>query len=366
MMYDFLIVGAGLAGSTFAYLAKQSGFKCLVLEKKSNVGGMCYTENKNGIVVHKYGAHIFKTSDKVIWDFVTGIVEFEPFINSPKARYKNKLFSLPINMNTYHEMWGVTTPAQAAEKLAKQRVHFDKVENLEQYVLSLVGKDIYKYLIKDYTEKQWGKPCKELSPEIMRRIPLRMTYDNNYYDAKYQGIPVGGYTRLIETMLAGVDLRRNVDFLQNRKEYEGLAKTIVYTGAIDDLFGCKYGELEYRSLKFEHKELPDVDNYQGVAVVNQTSKDVDCTRIIEHKHFSKQSYEKGTIITYETPCEYVEGLEKFYSINDEKNQLLYEKYRAEIPSNVVLLGRLAEYKYYDMADIIHSTINKFKTLQGAV
>lgn len=365
-MLDFLIVGAGLAGSTFAHFASKCGYKCLVIEKNSHIGGMCYTENINDIIVHKHGAHIFRTSDKEIWDFVTSIVEFEPFINSPKAIYRDKLFSLPINMNTFHELWGVITPEQAAEKIAEQQVHFDKIENLEQYVLSKVGTDIYKYLIKEYTEKQWGKPCSELSPDIMRRIPMRMTYDNNYYSEKYQGIPVGGYTNFINKLLDdnNITLVRDMDFLKNKDGFSSLAKTVVYTGPIDDLHDCKYGALEYRSLKFEHKELKDVDNYQGVAVVNRTSNDVDYTRVIEHKHFSRQNDVKGTIITFETPCEYEQGLEKYYAINDEKNQELYEKYKAETPSNYLLLGRLAEYKYFDMADTIQSAINKFTMLRG--
>lgn len=359
-MYDFLIVGAGLAGSTFAYLANKSGYKCLVVEKSDTVGGMCKTEEMHDIIVHKHGAHIFRTSDKSLWDFVNSICEFEPFINAPKARYRDKLFSLPINMNTYHELWGVITPEQAMKKINEQRVDFEKIENLEQYVLKNVGKDIYKYLIKEYTEKQWGKPCSELSPDIMRRIPLRMTYDNNYYDAKYQGIAVGGYTAFMEKMLDGIEVRLGVDFLKHKSEYEGIAKTIVYTGAIDDLFDNKFGSLEYRSLQFKNEYLADVENYQGVAVVNQTSDDVKHTRVIEHKHFVKESKAKGTVITFETPCEYEKGMDKYYSVNDEKNQHLFELYRNEAPDSMILLGRLAEYKYYDMADTIRSAFADFE------
>lgn len=362
-VYDFLIVGAGLAGSTFAYLANKSGYKCLVIEKADTVGGMCKTEKINDIIVHKHGAHIFRTSDKQIWDFVNSISEFDPFINTPKARYRDKLFSLPINMNTYHEMWGVITPEQAIKKIEEQCVHFEKIENLEQYVLSKAGKDIYKYLIKEYTEKQWGKPCNELSPDIMKRIPLRMTYDNNYYDAKYQGIPIEGYTAFMEKMLEGIETRCGVDFIKQKREYEKIAKTIIYTGPIDDLLDNKYGSLEYRSLQFEHKYLPDVKNYQGVAVVNQTSDDVKHTRVIEHKHFSKTNNAEGTMITFETPCEYKAGLEKYYSVNDTKNQKLFELYSKEVPKNMIMLGRLAEYKYYDMADTIQSAFRAFESFQ---
>lgn len=358
-MYDFLIVGAGLAGCTFAYLAKSMGYKCLVLEKRQEIGGMCATEEIDGIVVHKHGAHIFKTSDKDVWELVTGISKFEPFINAPKARYKNMLFSLPINMNTFHELWGVITPEDALKKINEQKVHFEKIETLEQFVLSEVGEDVYKYLIKDYTEKQWGKKCSELPPEIMRRIPIRLTYDNNYYNAIYQGIPVGGYSAMMGKMLEGVELRLGVDYVKEQKDYEGCAKTIVYTGAIDDLFSCRYGALEYRSLIFDHRKLLSIDNYQGVAVVNHTSSDVKYTRVIEHKHFQKNNKSCGTIITFETPCEYHDGLEKYYSVNDSENQAKYEKYNAIVPNNMLLVGRLAEYRYIDMAETIRSSIDFF-------
>lgn len=365
-MYDFLIVGAGLAGCTFAYLANKAGYKCIVFEKKNEIGGMCATENVNGIHVHKYGAHIFKTSDKKVWDFVTGISDFSPFVNSPKARYLDRLFSLPINMNTFHEMWGVITPDEAAKIISEQKVHFDKIENIEQFVLSEVGTDIYRYLIKDYTEKQWGRSCTEISPEVMRRIPIRLTYNNNYYDSIYQGIPEIGYSDFMHRMLDGIEVHYNVDYVALKERYNRLAKCVVYTGALDDLFSFEFGQLEYRSLIFEHKIIPEIDNFQGVAVVNQTSVDVPYTRVIEHKHFMRNMLSRGTVISYETPCKYVSGddLDRYYPINDAKNTEKYNKYKSMIPSNMFMLGRLAEYRYIDMAETVRSAMNLFDKLHN--
>lgn len=365
-MYDFVIVGAGLAGCTFAYLAKNSGFKCLVVEKKDVIGGTCATEKINGITVHKYGAHIFKTSDKFIWDFANKIAAFDFFVNTPKARYKDRLFSLPINMNTFHELWGVVTPEEAQMKIEEQKQNFTYIDSLERFVLSEVGKDIYEYLIKGYTEKQWGIPCSKLSPEIMRRIPIRMTFNNNYYNSAYQGIPSCGYSEFMERMLEGIETVTSTDFIKKRSHFEDMARTVVYTGALDELFSYVYGDLEYRSLLFDHKEIHDINNFQGVAVVNYTCLDVPYTRLIEHRHFSKTNPECGTVITYETPCKYHRnGLsDRYYPMTDKVNLEKYSVYRSMIPDNYIILGRLAEYRYIDMAETIESAMKSFESVTG--
>lgn len=356
MKYDYLIVGAGLSGAIFAHEATKKGKKCLVVEKRENIGGNLYCENIEGISVHKYGAHIFRTNDDKIWKYVNKFVSFNNFINSPIANYKNKLYNLPFNMNTFYQIYKAKTPEEAIRKIEKDKVKNNNPQNLEEYVKNLVGKKIYKLLIKGYTEKQWGKKCKELPSSIMRRIPLRFTFDNNYFNAKYQGIPIEGYNTLIEKLLVGCDVIVNSDYNKEREKYKGIAKKVVYTAALDEYYDYCYGELEYRSLKFENKII-DKPNYQGNAVINYTERKVPYTRIIEHKHFVFDNTTPKTVITYEYPEKWDRSKEKYYPINDEKNEALYKKYEERAKKDgLIICGRLAEYKYYDMQDTIKNTL----------
>lgn len=368
--YDYLIVGSGLFGSTFAYKAKQAGKSCLVIDKRKHRGGNIYCEEIEGINVHKYGAHIFHTSNKEVWDFVNSIVEFNRYTNSPIANYNGKLYNLPFNMNTFYQMWGVTTPQQAKEKIEKQKAAaiesmknsgITEPRNLEEQAISLIGTDIYETLIKGYTEKQWGRKCTELPAFIIKRLPVRFVYDNNYFNDKYQGIPIGGYNRLINGLLDGIEVKTDEDFFKNRQYWESIAKKIVFTGKIDEFYGYQFGKLEYRTVRFE-EEIHDCSNYQGNAVVNYTEKEVPYTRIIEHKHFEMFGVEVDncpkTVISKEYSTEWKEGMEPYYPVNDEKNNLLYNKYQklAEKENNVIFGGRLAEYKYYDMAPVIEKVL----------
>ena len=359
-MYNYLIVGSGLFGSTFARLATDSGKSCLIIDKRSHISGNCYSEKIEDINVHMYGPHIFHTSNKTVWDFVNRFADFNNFILSPKANYKGKLYSLPFNMNTFYEMWGCITPSQAQEIIDRQRFK-GTPKNLEEQALSLVGKDIYETLIRGYTIKQWGKDPKELPTFIIKRLPLRFIFDNKYFNDCYQGIPIDGYTQMFEKMLDGIEVRLNTDYFSNREYFNSLAEKVVYTGCIDEFFDCKYGELEYRSLKFSHECL-EIDNYQGSAQINYCDTDVLYTRIIEHKHFEK-SNSKNTIITKEYPEKYKKDLIPYYPINDELNQSVYSKYKQESKSltNFIFGGRLSEYKYMDMHIVIESAVNKFKT-----
>lgn len=366
--YDYLIVGSGLYGATFAYLAHKAGKKCLVIDKRSHTGGNIYCQNVDGINVHKYGAHIFHTSNKKVWNFVNSFVEFNRYTNSPVANYKGSLFNLPFNMNTFYQMWGVTTPEQAKAKIEEQKAQSKIAEpkNLEEQAISLVGKDIYEKRIKDYTEKQWGRKCTELPSFIIRRLPVRFTFDNNYFNDAYQGIPIGGYNKIIEKLLDGTEVKTDTDFFADRKHFESLADKIVFTGKIDEFFDYKFGKLEYRTVRFETEEL-NVQNYQGNAVVNYTSHDEPYTRIIEHKHFEPESEsynQEKTIISKEYSTEWTEGAEPFYPVNNEKNSALYAKYKelAQNEKNIIFGGRLAEYKYYDMDDVIEKCINDWECL----
>jgi UDP-galactopyranose mutase len=357
-MYDYLIVGSGLFGSVFAHEMKKAGKSCLVLERRSHAGGNVYCDEKEGIHIHKYGAHIFHTSDKKIWDYVCQFVEFNNYVNSPVANYKGELYNLPFNMNTFAKMWGVVTPAEAAAKIAEQRAAagIKEPRNLEEQAISLIGTDIYTKLIKGYTEKQWGRSCTELPAFIIKRLPVRYTFDNNYYSDRYQGIPIGGYNRLINALLDGIEVRLGVDYNKEREKFKNLAHTVVYSGAIDEYFGYKLGRLEYRGLRFETERLEE-QNYQGVAVMNYTDRETPWTRIIEHKHFEFGT-QPVTYITREYPAEWKPGDEAYYPVNNERNQNLYKQY-AELAAgekNVIFGGRLAEYKYYDMDDVISSAL----------
>lgn len=364
--YDYLIVGAGLFGSTFAYRANRAGKRCLVIDKRPHLGGNVYCENIEGINVHKYGAHIFHTSNKEVWDFVNSIVEFNRYTNSPVANYKGKLFNLPFNMNTFYQIWGVTTPEEARAKLEEQRSEavnrmrqngITEPRNLEEQALSLIGKDIYETLIKGYTEKQWGRKCTELPAFIIKRLPVRLVFDNNYFNDTYQGIPVGGYNRLINGLLDGIETMVNTNFFSDRKRFESMASKVVYTGAIDEYYNYCFGKLKYRTVRFE-TEVMDTSNYQGNAVINYTEREVPFTRIIEHKHFEMfgEDIEKcrKTVISKEFSTEWKEGMEPYYPINDAQNTALYRKYKelADKEHHVIFGGRLAEYKYYDMAPVI--------------
>lgn len=357
--YDYLIVGTGLFGSLFAYKAIQAGKKVLVIDKRRHIGGNLYTEEIEGINVHKYGAHIFHTSNKTVWDFVNSIVEFNRFTNSPIANYKGKLYNLPFNMNTFYSLWGTKTPEEAKLKIEKQikAANISNPKNLEEQAISLVGKDIYEILIKGYTEKQWGRKATDVPAFIIKRIPVRFTFDNNYFNDKYQGIPIGGYTNFIKKLLSGAEVRCNIDYIQNKAELVGYADKIVYTGPIDEYFNYCFGELEYRSLRFE-EEILNIPNFQGNAVVNYTEAEVPYTRIIEHKHFEFGTQEK-TVISKEYSLDWKEGAEPYYPINDEKNNRLYQKYKvlSEKEKNVLFGGRLAEYKYYDMHQIVEKVLN---------
>ena len=356
--YDYLIVGSGLFGGVFANEAKKQGKTCLVLEKRGHLGGNIYCENIEGINVHKYGAHIFHTSDKRVWDYVTNLAEFNRFTNSPLAYYKGEVYNLPFNMNTFSKMWGIFTPTEAKEIIERQKAEIiGEPKNLEEQAISLVGKDIYTKLIKGYTEKQWGKSCDELPSFIIKRLPVRFTYDNNYFNDLYQGIPIGGYNVIIDKLFEGCDIKLNTDYNQNRESYNSLADKVLYTGRLDALFDFKFGALEYRSLKFEN-EILDKENFQGVAVVNYTEREVPYTRIIEHKHF-EGAKSKKTVITKEYPEDFKEGMEPYYPVNDEKNGAIYDKYKklADQNPNLLLGGRLAEYKYYDMDKVIASALS---------
>lgn len=364
--YDYLLVGAGLFSATFAYLAKKAGKKCLVIDKRFHLGGNVYCEKIEGINVHKYGAHIFHTSNKQVWDFVNSIVEFNRYTNCPVANYKGKLYNLPFNMNTFYQMWGVITPEEAQAKINEQkaeavaRMKADGVtepRNLEEQAQVLIGKDIYERLIKGYTEKQWGRKCSELPAFIIKRLPVRLIFDNNYFNDKYQGIPVGGYNTLINGLLEGIETMTNVDFFENRAYWEGITDKIVFTGKIDEFFDYRYGKLNYRTVRFE-TEVIDNPNYQGNAVVNYTEREVPFTRVIEHKHFEMFGQEvydcPKTVISKEYSTEWQDGMEPYYPVNDEVNSSLYAKYKAlaDEEENVIFGGRLAEYKYYDMAPTI--------------
>ena len=358
MKYDYLIVGAGLFGAVFAREATDAGKRVLVIDKRDHIGGNIYTEEVEGINVHKYGAHIFHTNDKTVWEYVNRFAEFNRYTNSPVANYKGKLYSLPFNMYTFNAMWGVTTPEEARAKIAEQRAAagIDEPKNLEEQAISLVGTDIYESLVKGYTQKQWGRPCSELPSFIIRRLPVRFTFDNNYFNALYQGIPIGGYTAMVEKMLSGIEVRLNTDYLENREELVALADMVVYTGPIDSYFGFCYGPLGYRSVRFE-TELLDTENYQGNAVINYTDAETPYTRIIEHKHFEFGTQPK-TIISREYSQEWQPGIEPYYPVNDEKNGALYSKYKAlaDKESGVLFGGRLAEYRYYDMDAVIASAL----------
>ena len=372
--YDYLIVGSGLFGATFAYLAKRRGRKCLVIDKRPHLGGNVYCENVEGINVHKYGAHIFHTSNKEVWDFVNSVVEFNRYTNSPVANYKGKLYNLPFNMNTFYQMWGVATPAEAQAKIAEQRAEAvakmqadgaAEPRNLEEQAQVLIGKDIYERLIKGYTEKQWGRRCTDLPAFIIKRLPVRLVFDNNYFNDLYQGIPVGGYNRLAEGLLDGVETKVNADFFADRAHWESLAEKIVFTGKIDEFYGYRFGKLNYRTVRFEQETL-DTPNYQGNAVVNYTERSVPYTRIIEHKHFEmfgQAVYDcPKTVISREYSTEWHDGMEPYYPVNDDANTALYAKYKAlaDAETNVIFGGRLAEYKYYDMAPIVEKVINLFR------
>lgn len=368
--YDYLIVGSGLFGSTFAYRANKAGKKCLVIDKRNHIGGNVYCENIEGINVHKYGAHIFHTSNKEVWNFVNSIVEFNRYTNSPVANYKGKLYNLPFNMNTFYQMWGVITPEQAKKKIEEQKAAATEAmkkagitepRNLEEQAISLIGTDIYETLIKGYTEKQWGRKCTELPAFIIKRLPVRFVYDNNYFNDKYQGIPIGGYNKLIDGLLDDVEVRTNVDFFENRSYWENIAEKIVFTGKIDEYYDYRFGKLEYRTVRFK-EEVHECSNYQGNAVINYTEKEIPYTRIIEHKHFEMFGEEidkhKKTVISKEYSTEWKDGMEPYYPVNDQKNSLLYSQYKelADKEENVIFGGRLAEYKYYDMAPIIEKVL----------
>ena len=360
MKYDYLIVGSGLFGSTIAYRLKHKGKKVLVIEKRGHIGGNVYTEEIEGINVHKYGAHIFHTDYKDVWDFVNSFVEFNRYTNSPIARYKNEIYNMPFNMNTFSKMWDdVVTPDDALKHINEEKKEIKgEPKNLEEQAISLVGRTIYEKLVKCYTEKQWNRKCTELPSFIIKRLPVRLTYDNNYFNDRYQGIPIGGYTKLVEKMLEGIEVKLNADYLKDKDKYDKLAKTIIYTGPLDEYFNYSLGELEWRSLRFENK-IYDTNNYQGNAVVNYTSHDQKYTRSIEHCHFEFMNDNKKTVVTYEYPEDYKEGMEKYYTVNDDKNNELADKYRelANKEKNVIFGGRLAEYKYYDMDDVIKKALD---------
>jgi len=366
-MYNYLIVGSGLYGAVFAHEAKKAGKSVLVIDKRPNIAGNVYTEQIEGIHVHKYGAHIFHTNNKKVWNYVTKFVEFNRFTNSPVANYKGELYSLPFNMYTFNKMWGIVTPEEALAKIEEQRKEITgEPKNLEEQAISLVGRDIYEKLIKGYTEKQWGRDCKDLPAFIIKRLPVRLTFDNNYFNALYQGIPVGGYTKLVESLLDGVEMKLNTDYLKHKKELDKLAEKIIYTGAIDAYFDFKLGTLEYRSVRFE-TELLDIPNFQGNAAVNYTDRETPWTRIIEHKWFEFGKDEAGndlpkTVISREFSSEWKKGDEPYYPVNDEKNSKLYAEYKklAEQEKNVIFGGRLGEYKYYDMDAVIASALELCK------
>ena len=365
MKYDYLVVGSGLYGAVFAHEAKKAGKSVLVIDKRPNISGNVYTEAVEGIQVHKYGAHIFHTNNRKVWEYVNQFAEFNRFTNSPVANYKGELYSLPFNMYTFNKMWGVITPEEAAAKIEEQKKAAGIVEpkHLEEQAISLVGRDIYEKLIKGYTEKQWGRPCNELPAFIIKRLPVRLTFDNNYFNALFQGIPIGGYTKMVANMLEGIEVQLNVDYLKNKESYDTIADKIIYTGAIDAFYDYKLGTLEYRSVRFE-TELLDVPNFQGNAAVNYTDEKTPWTRIIEHKWFEFGKDADGqdlpkTVISKEFSSEWKPGDEPYYPVNDEKNGMLYEKYKclAETENKVIFGGRLGEYKYYDMDQVIAAALN---------
>lgn len=365
-IYDYLIIGAGLYGAVFAQQAKAAGKSVLVIDKRNHIAGNVYTEKVEGIDFHKYGAHIFHTNNKAVWNYVNQFVAFNRFTNSPVANYKGELYSLPFNMYTFNKMWGVVTPEEAAAKIAQQKAAAGITEpkNLEEQAISLVGTDIYEKLIKGYTQKQWGRPCKELPSFIIKRLPVRLTFDNNYFNALYQGIPIGGYTRLVENLLEGIEVRLGVDYLEHRAELDSLAETVIYTGPIDAYFGYQLGALEYRSVRFEN-ELLDIPNFQGNAAVNYTDSETPYTRIIEHKWFTFGKDEQGkelpkTIISREYSSEWHPGIEPYYPVNDAKNAALYQQYKelAAREKKVIFGGRLGEYRYYDMDAVIAAALEK--------
>lgn len=371
--YDYLIVGSGLCGATFAHLAAKDGKKCLVIDKRPQLGGNAYCEDVEGIHVHKYGPHIFHTNNKETWDFVNSFVPFNRYTNTPVARYQDRLYNLPFNMNTFYQMWGVITPEQAKAKVEEQKaealarmneVGVKEPRNLEEQALLLVGRDIYERLIKGYTEKQWGRPCTELPAFIIKRLPVRFVYDNNYFNDAFQGIPIGGYNKLIEGLLKGVECRANTDFFEDREHWESMAERIVYTGPIDEYYGFRFGKLEWRTVRFE-QEILNTPNYQGDAIVNYTEREIPYTRIIEHKHFEsfgQAVYDNPhTVISREYSTEWKPGMEPFYTVNNEKNNALYQRYKAlaDQETSVVFGGRLAEYKYYDMAPVIERTMELY-------
>ena len=366
MKYDYLIVGAGLFGAVFAHEAKKSGKKCLVIEKRNHIAGNIYCEEIEGIQVHKYGAHIFHTSNKEVWDYINQFAEFNHYINSPIAVYKDELYNLPFNMNTFSKMWGIKTPQEAKEKIAQQvaETGITEPKNLEEQGLSLVGKDVFEKLVKGYTEKQWGRECKELPAFIIRRLPVRFTYDNNYFNDRFQGIPMGGYTSIVEKMLEGSDILLNTDYYEFRKENPDIAAKTVYTGMLDQYFDYKYGVLEYRSVRFETEKL-DMENCQGNAVVNYTEREVPYTRIIEHKHF-EYGTQPVTVISREYPSEWKLGEEPYYPVNNDKNEEVAQKYRelADKEETVIFGGRLGEYRYYDMDKVIEVALKVVEREKG--
>ena len=358
--YDYLIVGAGLFGCMYAYRAHKAGKKCLVIDRNSHIGGGCYTEQINGINVHKYGRHIFHTSNKQVWDFMNSLVPFNDFINSPIACYKGKRYNLPFNMNTFHQLWGVNTPDEAKAVIEKQRAEYADIEeprNLEEQALKLVGRDIYETLVKGYSEKQWGMKATQIPAFVIRRLPFRFEFNNNYFNDTYQGIPIGGYTKIFEKLLDGCEVRLDTDYFSNREYFDGLAQKIVYTGQIDAFYNYCFGELDFRSLRFEHKILEGVKDFQGNAVVNYTEAEVPYTRCIEHKHFEFGT-QPDTVITYEYSRKWEKGAAPYYPINNDRNNTLYAKYAqlAQKEKNVIFGGRLAEYKYYDMHQIVEKVL----------
>ena len=365
MKYDYLVVGAGLSGAIFARQAADAGKRVLVLEKRGHVAGNVYTENIEGIEVHRYGAHIFHTNDARVWQYVQRFADFNRYTNSPVANYKGELYSLPFNMYTFNRMWGVNTPAEAAAEIERQRreAGIEHPQNLEEQAISLVGRDIFEKLVKGYTEKQWGRDCRDLPAFIIRRLPVRLTFDNNYFDARYQGVPIGGYTKMIERMLEGVEVRVGTDYLEAKSAFDSVADRVIYTGPIDAYFGYSLGALEYRCVRFEH-EILDMDNYQGNAVVNYTDRETPYTRIIEHKWFNFGRDAQGselprTIISREYSREWKRGDDPYYPVNDEKNSALYQRYRtwADAEANVLFCGRLAEYRYFDMDAVVARTLD---------
>ena len=364
MKYDYLIVGAGLFGAVCAYEFTKAGKSCLVIDKREHIAGNIYTEEVEGINVHKYGAHIFHTSNKMIWEYINGFAEFNNYINSPVAVYKDELYSLPFNMNTFSKLWNIKTPKEAKDIIEKQKAEFkvDEPKNLEEQALSLVGRDVYEKLIKGYTEKQWGRDCKDLPAFIIKRLPLRFTYDNNYFNDRFQGIPIGGYTQIVEKMLEGSEVLTGTDYFEFIKGHKGIAEKTIFTGMIDEYFNFKLGNLEYRTVKFE-TEVLDEENYQGNAVVNYTEREVPFTRVIEHKHFEFAKDKDGnplpkTVVSREYSTEWEPGIEPYYPVNDDKNGKLFEEYKklAEGESNVIFGGRLGNYKYYDMDKVIEAAL----------